>query len=118
MKEAVVIEEYTPGRMTVNGEKYERDLKIIGDRIVTAWWREKDHQLDVGDVEDILHAAPEVLVIGMGYAGNMHVEETLRSRFREEGIEVIAEGTDHAIKTFNDLRSKEKDVAGAFHLTC
>ena len=113
-----MIEDYTPGRMTVNGETHKRDLKIVGDRIVPEWWREEDHRLDVGDVEDILAAAPEVLVVGMGYAGNMRVEETLRSRLRQEGIEIISERTGDAVKTFNDLRGKGQDVAGAFHLTC
>jgi hypothetical protein len=113
-----MIEDYTPGRMTVKGEKHNRDLKIIGDRIVPEWWREADHRLDIGDVGDILNAVPEVLVVGTGYAGNMRVEETLRARLRRDGIEIITQETGDALKTFNELHSKGKDVAGAFHLTC
>lgn len=113
-----MIEDYTPGRMTVDGEKHKRDLKIIGDWIVPEWWREKDHRLNVGDVEDILNAVPEVLVVETGYAGNMRVEETLRSRLQQDGIEIISEKTGDAVKTFNDLLAKGKDVAGPFHLTC
>jgi len=117
-KEVIMIEDYAPGRMTVNGETHKRDLKIIDARIVSEWWCKEDHRLDAGDLEDVLDAAPEVLVVGMGYAGNMRLEETLRSRFRKEGIEVVSERTGEAVKTFNDLCAKGKNVAGAFHLTC
>jgi hypothetical protein len=117
-KEANMIEDYTPGRMTIEGEKHKRDLKIIGDRIVPQWWREEDHRLDVGDVEDILTAAPDVLVVGTGYAGNMRLKETLRARLQQKGIEIIVERTGDAVKTFNQLRLEGKYVAGAFHLTC
>jgi len=117
-KEATMIEDYRPGLMTIEGERHKRDLKIIGERIVPQWWREEDHRLDIGDVEDILTAAPDVLVVGTGYAGNMRVEETLRSRLKQAGIEIIAERTADAVKTFNQLRLEGKYVAEAFHLTC
>ena len=60
----------------------------------------------------------DVLVVGAGYAGNMRVEETLRSKLKQAGIEIIAERSADAVKTFNQLRLEGKYVAGAFHLTC
>ncbi len=95
-----------------------RDLKIIKGRIVENWWREEGHRVDTGDVEDILAASPEVLVVGTGYAGFMEVSDSLHLVLKNRNIRLIAEKTPHAVKTFNELRSRGKSVAAAFHLTC
>jgi hypothetical protein len=95
-----------------------RDLKIIGDQLLENWWRKQGHRVDVGDVTDILAASPEVLVVGMGYAGFMEVANSLRSALKSQNIQLIAKKTDEAVKTFNQLHSQGKRVAGAFHLTC
>ena len=54
-------------------------------------------------------------MIGQGSAGRMNVPaETLR-RLRASGMEVIAEPTAKACKTYNRLRDKQRIVA-ALHL--
>ena len=112
------IEGYSPGHMTVNGQKYDKDMKIIGDRVIAEWWRNRDHRLDVDDVKDILSPGIDLLVVGTGYAENMRVEKGLQSLMRKENITLIAQDTHTAVKTFNRLRGEGKDAAGAFHLTC
>ena len=74
--------------------------------------------MDTDDINDILSAKPEVLVIGTGYAGNMRVPRAVRSEIEKQNINVIAEITSKAVETFNRLYAEGKDVAGAFHLTC
>ncbi|MEE4603846.1 MAG: MTH938/NDUFAF3 family protein [Desulfobacteraceae bacterium] len=114
-----MIEQYKTGsHMTVQGTKYYRDLKIIDGQVKGNWWRKEGHRLDAADISDILSAKPDVLVIGTGYAGHMHVPEFLLAAIEGEHIEVIAERTSDATKTFNRLFNQGKDVAGAFHLTC
>lgn len=114
----MMIEDYSSGRMTVDGKEYRRDLKIIENRVRPDWWREEDHRLDTGDLTDVLSANPDVLVVGKGYAGNMRVEATLRSALQERNIELVELQTGEAVKAFNDMVSQGKSVAGAFHLTC
>jgi hypothetical protein len=114
----MMIEEYESGRITVDGTTYQKDLKIIGNRVVPDWWRRRGHQCDVDDVQDVLSAQPDVLVLGTGYASNMRVQESLRSALEEQNIKLIAGDTYRAVDVFNELVSKNKDVAGAFHLTC
>ncbi|MEJ2587419.1 MAG: Mth938-like domain-containing protein [Deltaproteobacteria bacterium] len=114
----VKIDAYSAGSMTVNGTQHRKDLKIINDRVISEWWRDRDHRLDIGDVEDILSADPEVLVVGTGYAENMRVEEPLLSRLEKKKIQLVDQDTHTAVKSFNELREKGRDVAGAFHLTC
>ena len=114
-----MIEQYTTGsHMTVQGTKYYQDLKIIRAEVKGSWWRKEGHRLDAADISDILSAKPDVLVIGTGYAGNMHVPMSLRTAIEDQDIEVIAEKTSKATKTFNRLFSRGKNVAEAFHLTC
>ena len=95
-----------------------KDLKIIGDDIVENWWRNEGHRVDTDDIADILTASPEVLVVGTGYAGFMEVPKSLDSALKDRNIKLIAQKTPQAVKTFNELHSRGKRVAAAFHLTC
>ncbi|MCF8129917.1 MAG: MTH938/NDUFAF3 family protein [Deltaproteobacteria bacterium] len=112
------IDAYSAGRMTVDGEEYKRDLKIIGDRVIPEWWRDQDHRLNINDVDDVLSSSPETLVVDTGYAENMQLEKSLVLRLEKDNIRLVAQDTETAVKSFNDLREQGKDVAGAFHLTC
>ena len=109
---------YQEGCVRRNGSLFCQDLKIIGEKIVGNWWRKEGHRVDVTDVTDILTASPEVFVVGTGYAGFMEVSNSLRSALKDLNVRLIAEKTPGAIKTFNQLHSEGKKVAGAFHLTC
>lgn len=106
------------GPMKVDGQEYRGDLKILRNRVKENWWRKEGHRVDVQDVKDILSAEPEVLVIGTGYAGNMRVEENLRSALEDHNIKLVVKNTMEAVEAFNSRHSKGEDVAGAFHLTC
>ena len=113
-----MIEDYRFGGITINSKHYQADVKIIGNRVVSDWWRQQGHVLDAFDVDDILSSQPEYLVVGRGSPGNMAVAENLRETLVAVGIELIDETTSRAVKTFNRLRAEGKRVAGAFHLTC
>ncbi len=76
--------------MTVQGIKYYQDLKIIRSQVKGNWWHQEGHRLDAADISDILSAKPDVLVIGTGYAGRMHVSASLRTALVDEHIEVMA----------------------------
>jgi len=101
-----------------DGLSFCKDLKIIGDDIVENWWRKEGHRVDTGDIADVLVAGPEVLVVGTGYAGFMEVSKSLHSALKNRSIKLLAQKTPQAVKTFNELHSRGKRVAAAFHLTC
>jgi hypothetical protein len=113
-----MIDEYTEGRMTADGEEHRTDLKIVGQRVTANWWRREGHRLNEEDIKDVMSENPDVLVVSTGYAGNMRIDESLRRSLEGHDIEVVAQNTHEAVKTFNKLVSEGKDVAGAFHLTC
>jgi hypothetical protein len=113
-----MIEEYTSGRIIVNSKAYHQDLKIVQGKVLDNWWRKTGHRVDVNDMKDVLNASPDIIVIGTGYAENMRVSKDLLSETRQRDIKLIAEDTYKAVKTFNDLFPRGKNVSGAFHLTC
>jgi len=112
-----MIDSYDFGRIVINGKRYNSDLIVFPDKVGDGWWRKEDHQLHVEDLKDVLEAKPEVLVVGTGYSGLMTVPPETRKYVESEGIELIAQRTAEACKTFNRLVQSRKVVA-ALHLTC
>ncbi len=114
-----MIDQYETGVcIHIKGEVYRHDVKIIGEEVLSNWWRKQGHRLDASDIQDIIDSHPEVLVIGTGYAGRMKVPVSTRTILTESGIRIEAEETSRAVLTFNQLHQSGCKVAGAFHLTC
>ena len=113
-----MIESFRFGKIVVDGVAYSRDIKIVENRVVADWWRRRGHRVEIGDVEDLLAAAPEVLVIGRGQPGLMKASSELRQRLRDQGIEMVEAKTARAIDIFNRLCASGRRVAAAFHVGC
>ena len=113
-----MIDSYSFGEIKVDGVRYTRDLIILPSGVKPNWWRREGHRLCIEDLEEVLEERPEVLVIGTGYSGLMRVPEELIRRLREMGIEVVAQRTGEAWKTYNRLLGEGRRVAAALHLTC
>jgi len=113
-----MIEDYQFGTMTVMGRQHSQDLKIVEGEIIERWWRKEGHGVLPEDVDDILLAKPEFLVVGMGQPGRMLVTPELRRALEDARIHLIELPTAQAVDSFNELIRKGRRVAGAFHLTC
>lgn len=113
-----MIENFQFGIMTISGRNHTSDLKIVNGLVVAGWWRKEGHSVHFEDVDDILEAKPEVLVVGTGQPGRMQVTGELKSALADSRIKLIEEPTAQAVESFNALLRKGKKVAGAFHLTC
>jgi len=112
-----MIDSYDFGRIIIDGKRYSSDLIVFPDKVRDGWWRKEGHRLHVEDLKDVLEAKPEVLVVGTGYSGLMTVPPETRKFVESEGIELIAQKTAEACKTFNRL-VKSRKVVAALHLTC
>ncbi|MFA5039214.1 MAG: MTH938/NDUFAF3 family protein [Candidatus Omnitrophota bacterium] len=106
------------GSIRIDGREYRKDLKIVGGRVRTGWWRQEGHVLKTEDVKDLLEASPQVLVIGTGTQGQMRISQETRKTLDESRIISRIGRTCRAVDIFNRLSSEGKDVAAAFHLTC
>lgn len=113
-----MIDDYQFGSMTILGNKHAQDLKIVEGNVSGGWWRKEGHSVHLEDVDDILRAKPEVLVVGMGEPGRMVVTLELRSALAEARVQLIELPTRQAVEQFNEILRRGGKVAGAFHLTC
>ena len=111
------IEAYQFGLINIDGIAYKNDLKIVAGQVVPDWWRKEGHNLLLADIQDVLEARPEVLVVGQGDPGLLMVSDEVKHRLKELGIELIAQPSEQACETFNRL-SPARDTAFAVHLTC
>jgi len=111
------VDSYRFGQMEVDGEVYGTDLLLLPDRVIPDWWRALGHELRVTDLDAVLAAEPEVLVVGTGAHGAMRVPRGARQALQAIGIEVRAAATGRACDIYNSLRERRR-TAGAFHLTC
>ena len=111
------IEDYSFGKMAVNGKTYTSDLIIYPDRVDPSWWRQEGHFLRLQDLTAVLNEEPDILIIGTGYMGIMKVPPELRQQLEQKGVELHVERSRKAVKLFNSI-DKSKKVIAAFHLTC
>lgn len=111
------IDSYRFGRIVIDSQPYNQDVIILPDRVIPNWWRREGHSLYAADLEDVLAAEPDLLVVGQGTYGRMGVSDEVRQTLEQAGIELVAEPTKQACETYNQLRDR-KAVAAALHLTC
>lgn len=114
----MTIEHYSFGHIRVDGKEYTSDLIIYPERIDDAWWRNEGHRLELGDLPEVLDSPPQSLIIGTGYSGCMAVPEATLEALQAAGIEVLTVRTSEAVKLYNRLRDKKRQVVAALHLTC
>ncbi|MEW6108023.1 MAG: Mth938-like domain-containing protein [Nitrospirota bacterium] len=111
------IEDYSFGKIVINGKTYTSDVIVYTDRVDPAWWRKEGHYLQEADLMDIVNAAPDILIIGTGYSGVMQVPEEIIEFLESKDIKVHVGKTGKAVELFNKQPS-DKKIIGAFHLTC
>ena len=112
-----MIDSYDFGRIVIHGRRYTTDLIVFPDRVKDGWWRKEGHNLHIEDLDEVVQHNPTVIIIGTGYSGLMKVPAGTREYVESKGIELIAQRTAEACKTFNRL-IKSKKVVAALHLTC
>ena len=111
------IDNYSFGKIVIEGRIYTSDVIVYPDRIVSHWWRKEGHELSVGDIDEVLMEKPETLIVGTGSPGLMKVLPQTQLKLKDEKIELIVEPTDEACIIFNRLASTKRVVA-CLHLTC
>lgn len=113
-----MIEKSEFGSIRVDGKTYTTDIIIYPDgRVSDHWWRKHGHRLALADIEALMAAEPEVIVIGTGVYGRMLPEEGLEKALRQKGIELVMDVTGKAIARFNHFQPTRR-IGGGFHLTC
>ena len=112
------IKSYEFGRIEINGTVYTSDVIIYDEHVNASWWRKEGHYLQTEDIEEILKAKPDVIIIGTGKFDTMKVSNDVMKELESRGIKAIYVKTDEACKRHNEISDSSKKVVTALHLTC
>ncbi len=112
-----MIDSYQFGEIAVDGRRYTSDVIIFPSRVKSGWWKKEGHEVSPEDLAEVIDERPEVLIVGMGGSGLMRVLPETYRYLEAQGIEIIAQPTDEACQTYNQLCNSRRAVA-ALHLTC
>jgi hypothetical protein len=110
------LENYSFGRVVVDGQEQANDLIVLPDRVVTNWWRREGHGLAMEDLEEVVDELPERLIVGCGAHGRLHPSPAVIEELERRGVEVEVLQTDEAVRRYGEL--DERRTAAALHLTC
>jgi hypothetical protein len=113
----VMIDSYSFGNIVIDGKTYTSDVILYPDKVDEGWWRKEGHLLLKEDLMEIIHHHPDVLIVGTGAYDLMKVPDETKQFLKAKEIELIAEDTEKACKTYNNMKDK-RSVIAAFHLTC
>jgi hypothetical protein len=110
------LEDYSFGRVTVDGHEHTRDLIVLPDRVVPDWWRREGHSLAMDDLDEVLEELPERLVLGVGAQSQLRPDPAVLAALERRGVQVECLPTDAAVRRYGQL--DERRTAAALHLTC
>lgn len=112
------IDDYQFGKVVVDGQTYQSDIIITPETVIDSWWRQEGHRLDRRDLDEILEARPDCLLVGTGYYGRMTIPDETIQYLQDKHIHLDYAPTADAIKQFRQLQRKYARIVAALHLTC
>ena len=103
---------YGEGYVMVNRQRYERNLVVLHDRIVTEWQPAGFDQLTAADFARLAELKPEIVLLGTGVRLRFPRPELTRALIEARiGLEVM--DFQAACRTYNILAAEERKVAAA-----
>jgi hypothetical protein len=110
------LQDYSFGRIVVDGQEQTRDLIVLPERVVTNWWRREGHSLALDDLREVEGGLPEKLILGTGAHGRLSPPRAVIEELERRGIDVEVLRTGEAVRRYGEL--DERHTAAALHLTC
>ena len=112
-----MIDGYVFGKISINGEAYEKDVEVRWTGEVLDWKAQEGHVFSLSDIERAVAKAPELIIFGIGQDGLSKVSDEARNELLNRNIEYVVCKTREAVKDFNISVYGKKKVIGLFHLT-
>jgi hypothetical protein len=112
------------GTVRIDGKTYDHDVIIRRSGAVEK--RKKklskkyygtSHVISKDEAKFVFEKGCDLLVIGTGHEGNVHLSPEASAFFKKKGCEVTLQKTPKAIKSFNRSRGRGHKI-GLFHVTC
>ena len=110
------------GSITIDGKTYEHDVIIhLSGKVEKR--RKKlskkeygtSHIISKAEAKAVFEDGCDLLIIGAGQQGNVHLSPEASAYFKKRGCDVMVQPTPEAIGSFN--QSREKKI-GLMHVTC
>jgi len=116
------IEGTTFGSITIDGKTYEHDIviRLSGEVVkrkkkLSKRYYGTSHTLSKDEAKFVFEKGCELLILGSGQEGNVHLSPEAESYFAKKDCRVLLQRTPEAINLFNKSRAKK---VGLFHVTC
>lgn len=107
-----MIQEYKYGMFKIDNKMYYDDIKILGTKV--KMWECRDRQVTLKDIEDVLAAKPQVVVIGLGAGGLIGIADEVKHALLMKRITLIADKNQQACEAYNRALADGSRVAAIF----
>jgi len=116
------IDSFSFGSIVVEGKKYSRDVLIFPDGSVKkrkgGFWKYGSHAIKKREIEELVKANPEVVIVGTGTDAKAKLESGVESLVKEAKMELVTFPSKEAIERLNQLVGENKRVSALIHITC
>ena len=116
------VDSFQFGSIVINGRKYGRDVLLFPDGTVRerkgGFWKFGSHAINRADIEELVTAKPEVLVVGTGTNGRARVTPEAEACAREANIGFTSAPSSEAVRQLNQLIDEGRRVSALTHITC
>ncbi len=110
------IEDYSYGRVRIDGKVFENDLVVYPDKIAADWYRKEEERVSPVDIRDVLDYQPAMLIVGQGDSPVMVLTPETRSVLGMLKIPFVERPTGEAVLIFNEYQQEGTKAVGLFHL--
>lgn len=116
------IESFKFGSIIIGGKRYGRDVLMLADGTVKqrkgGFWKFGSHVIKKAEIEELLKASPEVVVVGTGTSAKANLASDAELSLKEAKIELITLPSREAVERLNRLAQEGKRVSALVHITC
>ena len=116
------IESLNFGSIVVGGKKYRRDLILLPDGTVKqrkgGFWIFGSHDIKKEEVDELLRAGAEEIVIGIGTDAKAKVSDDAKAHVEQAQRQLHILPSREAFPEFNRLSDLGNKVAALIHITC
>ncbi|MEX2124167.1 MAG: MTH938/NDUFAF3 family protein [Woeseia sp.] len=109
---AVTVRHVEPGQLRIGNEIVRHNVLLTADREIRTWTIEDIGHLAESDLDALIQAAPEMIVVGTGWKAVFPPREVLFALARR-GIGFETMDTPAACRTFNILVNEGRRAAAA-----
>jgi hypothetical protein len=122
MEQKMSIDRTAFGSITIDGQTYDHDvvIRLCGKvekrrkKLSKAQYG-TSHIISKAEAKSVFEDGCDLLIIGAGQQGNVHLSPEASAYFEKKGCHVVVQPTSEAIRSFN--RSHDKKI-GLMHVTC